>query len=63
MIRRIHQWWGRLACNKLGWHKAPIAQTFDGCSYYGDCPRCGHRVLQDSQGNWFSVGTQETIEE
>lgn len=36
-----------------GWHKAPIAQKFDGCSFYGKCPRCQQTVIQDSQGNWF----------
>ena len=40
-------------CDKMGWHLPPIAQGFDGCSYYGECPRCKERVLQDSQGNWF----------
>lgn len=40
-------------CHKMGWHLAPIAQKFDGCSFSGDCPRCGKKVLQDSQGNWF----------
>jgi hypothetical protein len=41
-------------CNKLGWHKAPNEQGFDGCSKNGTCPRCGKSVLQDSQGNWFA---------
>ena len=40
-------------CCKMGWHLSPIAQGFDGCSYTGECPRCGKHVLQDSQGNWF----------
>lgn len=40
-------------CNFWGWHKAPIAQGFDGCSFNGTCPRCGKEVLQDGQGNWF----------
>ncbi len=40
-------------CDHMGWHLAPIAQGFDGCSYNGECPRCDKRVLQDSQGNWF----------
>ena len=41
------------ACDKMGWHLAPAAQGFDGCSLNGTCPRCGKGVLQDSQGNWF----------
>lgn len=40
-------------CDKMGWHLAPHAQGFDGCSFTGKCPRCGKGVLQDSQGNWF----------
>lgn len=40
-------------CKIFGWHKAPIVQGFDGCSFNGICPRCGEYVLQDSQGNWF----------
>lgn len=40
-------------CNKMGWHLSPVAQSFDGCSYVGKCPRCGKFVLRDSQGNWF----------
>ena len=40
-------------CIHMGWHLAPIAQSFDGCSYFGVCPRCKKHVLQDSQGNWF----------
>ena len=40
-------------CNNMGWHLPPIAQSFDGCSFNGECPRCRKKVLQDSQGNWF----------
>jgi len=40
-------------CHHMGWHLAPIAQGFDGCSFAGTCPRCGKAVLEDSQGNWF----------
>ncbi len=40
-------------CRKMGWHKAPKEQGFDGMSKNGVCPRCGDKVLQDSQGNWF----------
>lgn len=48
-------WWQRFLCNVMGWHKRPILMGFDGCSLNGTCPRCGRRVLQDSQGNWFSL--------
>ena len=47
-------------CRVLDWHKAPRAQTFDGASFGGRCPRCDSRVLQDSQGNWFSVPERGT---
>jgi hypothetical protein len=40
-------------CTFWGWHKAPKEQGFDGCSANGQCPRCGNKVLQDGQGNWF----------
>lgn len=40
-------------CNKIGWHLEPTAQGFDGCSFTGNCPRCGKSVLQDSMSNWF----------
>lgn len=46
---------GKFLCEKLGWHKAPLIQGFDGCSSTGICPRCGVYVLQDSQGNWFKA--------
>lgn len=40
-------------CKKMGWHKQPANITFDGCSNGGVCPRCGDKVLQDSNGDWF----------
>jgi hypothetical protein len=45
-------------CNVMGWHKAPKDQGFDGCSLNGCCPRCGKKVLQDGQGNWFASSHQ-----
>ena len=42
-------------CDKMGWHLKPESLEFDGCSYVGICPRCGKKVLQDSQGNWFAA--------
>ena len=46
----------RILCSWLGWHndKGGV-QTFDGASFGARCGRCGVRVLQDSQGNWFEV--------
>jgi len=43
----------RWFCDKVGWHLTPDGIGFDGCSFTGICPRCGEKVLQDSQGNWF----------
>jgi hypothetical protein len=40
-------------CHDLRWHKAPLKQGHDGASYTGACPRCGKKVLQDSNGDWF----------
>lgn len=40
-------------CKHMGWHLAPDWQGFDGCNFTGTCSRCGTKVLQDSQGNWF----------
>lgn len=41
------------ACDGMGWHRAPGAIGFDGCSNNGTCPRCNKEVMQDGQGNWF----------
>jgi len=41
------------ACTILGWHIAPKKPGFDGVNLFGICPRCGKKVLRDSQGNWF----------
>jgi hypothetical protein len=49
----LHRYGGVRMCRTMGWHLAPKEQGFDGCSATGVCPRCGERVMQDSQGNWF----------
>ena len=46
--RRIRHWW--LGC----WPRGAVG--FDGAPLTAVCAFCGHRILQDSQGNWFSVG-------
>lgn len=39
----------------LGYHR-PIGRIdFDGCSLICSCKKCGSKLLQDSQGNWFDV--------
>lgn len=43
----------RWFCDRLGWHLEPHPKYFVGCNINGTCPRCGKKVLQDSQGNWF----------
>ena len=55
MGERLVEWWRDFSC-RMGWHKKPAAITFDGASLGGRCPRCGVRVLQDSQGKWFGIG-------
>lgn len=49
----FNRWLPKWFCDKMGWHLPPIEQGFDGCSFYGVCPRCKRKVMQDSQGNWF----------
>jgi len=49
----FNRWLPRWFCDKMGWHLPPEWRGFDGCSFTGVCPRCGEKVLQDSQGNWF----------
>jgi hypothetical protein len=39
-------------CRVMGWHLAPKDQEHNGANMAGNCPRCGKRVLQDSQGGW-----------
>ena len=49
----FNRWLPIQACRWMSWHLAPKAQGFDGCSFNGECPRCGKQVMQDGQGNWF----------
>ena len=39
-------------CDKMSWHLPPESQTFNGCNACGNCPRCGKKIMQSSQG-WF----------
>lgn len=43
-------------CNVMGWHQ-PFEgrKAFDGSSYVSVCRHCNRKILQDSQGNWFTV--------
>ena len=40
----------------LAWHFPDDSRGFDGCSVESHCKLCGRLILQDSQGNWFTVG-------
>lgn len=37
------------------WHLPINSIGFDGLSFCSHCKFCGRRILQDSQGSWFSV--------
>lgn len=42
------------SCKQWGWHNGSGNVTgFDGCSIHATCGKCGKKVMQDSQGNWF----------
>ena len=43
-------------CENFDWHyvtKKSMDDRFDGCSLHSRCTRCGKKVIQDGQGNWF----------
>lgn len=40
----------------LEYHRPTGKVGFDGCSLSCVCKKCGDELLQDSQGNWFSIG-------
>lgn len=43
-------WFKRFYHDIMGWH-VPGDDECDGCAV---CKYCGKKVLQDSQGNWFT---------
>lgn len=45
-------------CKLLDWHRNVEMKNFDGCSNVGVCKRCNKRVLQDSNGDWFTSSIQ-----
>ena len=63
LLTILNRFLPRWFCDKLGWHLAPREVGFDGANVKGICPRCGKRVMQDSQGNWFEVERQEIRKE
>lgn len=50
----------KFKCDKLDWHKPMKYKTFDGVNTKSRCKFCKRPILQDSQGNWFSI-PQKTI--
>lgn len=63
MLRKQTGIWNRLrqwTHDVLDWHREVHVIGHDGCSLQGRCCYCGRRVLQDSQGNWFSVEREVT---
>ena len=57
---RVRGWSERSICGFWGWHSAGNEVGFDGASATSRCWRCGLRVLQDSQGNWFPASRQDS---
>lgn len=53
LLAVLNEYLPRWFCDKLGWHLQPNTALFDGASWYGRCPRCKEKIIQDSQGNWF----------
>lgn len=53
----ILDWNKWLYHNLMGWHrpKDDATTTFDGCSIHCICKHCGKEIMQDSQGNWFTL--------
>ena len=43
----------KFLCKYLGWHKEPKNIMVERINFKGTCPRCGKKVMMDSQGNWF----------
>ena len=43
----------KILCKIFGWHNGKGEKSFDGMSIHSTCSRCGKKVMQDSQGNWF----------
>ena len=49
MIKKTHY-----SCNIFSWHNGKgSSHSYDGCSFHSTCSKCGEKVMQDGQGNWF----------
>lgn len=48
--------------NVMDYHVPDNHVDFDGASMHSKCKICNKRILQDSQGNWFSFPRDTTLE-
>lgn len=57
MDERKWRSWRDLAHDYLGWHRPAASSPYstDGCSLLAKCERCGVRIGQDSNGDWFAM--------
>ncbi len=63
MISRLKAAWKWLrTCDRLAYHAPGVACGFDGATVTSHCRKCGKRIGQDSQGNWFSFTHQDPEE-
>ena len=46
--------------DKMRWHKPHETLSFDGCSFCSVCKYCKKKIMQDSQGNWFTYMLEES---
>ncbi len=50
MCHRLPYAW---TCDWAGTHFPQGSRSFDGCSQHDVCRKCGQKIMQDGQGNWF----------
>lgn len=51
---KFKQMFRSFLCNVMGWHSPGRTVTTFGIIQESKCKYCGKRIMQDSQGNWFS---------
>lgn len=51
------RWWVRFSCWTGNHFRPEYFPEGDGFQPVGYCPKCGVRIAQDSQGNWFSLSS------
>ena len=53
-LNQLFGWFDFFFHDILHWNDGKGSTVgFDGCSLTATCSKCGKKVLQDSQGNWF----------